>query len=80
MSQAKVDKYKEEKANRRKIMKREKRMHRLEMSAVVLVVALMIGWIGFSVHDKMGNKENTKETVIFNTNPIQDYLTQLNAE
>lgn len=80
MSQAKVDKHKEEKANRRKIMKREKRMHRLEMSAVVLVVALMIGWIGFSVHDKMENKENTKETVIFNTDPIQDYLTQLNAE
>ena len=28
MSQAKVDKYKKEKANRQKIMKREKRLHR----------------------------------------------------
>ena len=34
MSQAKVDNYKKSKANRQKIMKREKIMHRLEMVCI----------------------------------------------
>ena len=36
MSQAKVDNYKKSKANRQKIMKREKIMHRLEIPFLVL--------------------------------------------
>lgn len=38
MSQAKVDNYKKSKANRQKIMKREKIMHRLEMVCMPLSV------------------------------------------
>ena len=45
MSQAKVDKYKKEKANRQKIMKKEKRLHRLEMTAIGVVCAVFVGWI-----------------------------------
>ena len=37
MSQAKVDNYKKNKANRQKMMKKEKFLHRLEMVGITLV-------------------------------------------
>ena len=52
MSQAKVDQYKKDKANRQKIIKKQKMMHRLEMVAITLVCVLVVGWIGYSVYDK----------------------------
>ena len=44
MSQAKVDKYKKEKANRQKIMKKQKWMHRFEMTGIALVAVLVVGY------------------------------------
>ena len=48
MSQAKVEKYKEQKANRKQTMKKEKiqRIVRNSIAAVVVVAAL--GWVGYS--------------------------------
>lgn len=80
MSQAKVDKYKQEKANRQKIMKKEKLMHRLEMTAIALVAVLFVGWIGYSVYDKVTSGDNAKETVEFDAGAVQDYLAELAAD
>ena len=44
MSQEKVDRYKKEKANREKIMRRERWITRLEVTAFVVVLATLIGW------------------------------------
>ena len=44
MSQAKVDRYKEEKKNRKKIMAKEKRMRIAGYVAGCLVAAGIIGW------------------------------------
>ena len=60
MSQAKVDNYKKSKANRQKIMKREKIMHRLEMVCIALVCVVFVGWIGYSVYAKIGCKRGTE--------------------
>lgn len=76
MSQAKVDQYKKDKANRQKIIKKQKRMHRLEMAAIILVCVLFVGWIGFSVYDKVSSNQE-KETVVFDAGAIQDYLSGL---
>ena len=46
MSQAKVDRYKEEKKNRKKIMAKEKRMRIAGYVAGCLVAAGIIGWGG----------------------------------
>ena len=46
MSQAKVDRYKEEKKNRKKIMAKEKRMRIAGYVAGCLVAAGIIGWAG----------------------------------
>ena len=76
MSQAKVDQYKKDKANRQKIIKKQKRMHRMEMAAITLVCVLFVGWIGFSVYDKVSSNQE-KETVVFDAGAIQDYLSGL---
>lgn len=76
MSQAKVDQYKKDKANRQKIIKKQKRMHLLEMAAITLVCVLFVGWIGFSVYDKVSSNQE-KETVVFDAGAIQDYLSGL---
>lgn len=76
MSQAKVDQYKKDKANRQKIIKKQKMMHRLEMVAITLVCVLVVGWIGYSVYDKVSSNQE-KETIVFDAGAIQDYLSGL---
>ncbi|NCB92806.1 MAG: hypothetical protein EOM40_09645 [Clostridia bacterium] len=77
MSQAKVDRYKQEKANREKILKKQKLMHRLEMTAIAVVCAAFVGWIGFSVYDKVSQGDGTQETVVFDASAVQDYISGL---
>ena len=48
MSQAKVEQYKKDKANRKKIMKREK-----QKRICGILVALVLVWIGFSIYQKV---------------------------
>lgn len=48
MSQEKVNRYKEEKANRKAIMKKEKRKHFLRKCVVGIAAAGLIVWIGYS--------------------------------
>ena len=59
MSQAKVDKYKEQKRNRAKIMKREKRERLFAEIMVAAVVIAIIVWAGFSVYQKYFIKNGT---------------------
>lgn len=83
MSQEKVDRYKNEKANREKIQKKEKRIFFLEKTAALLVCAVVVGWIGYSAYG-MVTREDTSEqeaTVTeMDINAITDYLSSLNAE
>ena len=73
MSQAKVDNYKKSKANRQKIMKREKIMHRLEMVCIALVCVVFVGWIGYSVYAKIDRAQGTaQETVEFDASAVQN--------
>ena len=53
MSQKKVDAYKAEKANREKIMKKEKRVLRLEKLIALAFCIVAVVWIGFSVYSKV---------------------------
>ena len=50
MSQEKVDRYKQEKANRKKNMKKEKAQNTLRKCVVVVVGVVLIGWIGCHVY------------------------------
>ena len=74
MSQAKVDNYKKSKANRQKIMKREKIMHRLEMVCIALVCVV-------SVYAKIDRAQGTaQETVEFDASAVQNYVSGLTQD
>lgn len=60
MSQAKVDRYKEQKKNRKQILKRQKRNRFLAYSAATVIAAGIIGWAGYSVYQVYD--ENRPET------------------
>ena len=79
MSQAKVDQYKKEKANRKKIMAKEKRMKALRTTVLSVVCVAIVGWAGFSVyHYYEANKP--AETHQVNLDGINNYLSELNTE
>ena len=48
MSQAKVDRYKEQKANRKEIMKKEKTASKIRKAVAAVVAVAVIGWAGYS--------------------------------
>lgn len=48
MSQAKVERYKEQKANRKEIMKKQKRKKMIGTTIVSICCVVVIGWVGYS--------------------------------
>ena len=79
MSQEKVLKYKEEKANRKEIMKKQKiaKITRNSITAVVLVAVL--GWVGYSaVAYYQDNKP--REAVEVDYAALNEYTEGLGAE
>ncbi|MDO4602019.1 MAG: hypothetical protein Q4B37_07085 [Eubacteriales bacterium] len=81
MSQKKVDSYKKEKANREKLIKKEKRILMLEKLAGIAICAAVVCWIGFSIYDKtQENKEAVVQETEIDTAALDEYLSSLNAE
>ena len=83
MSQAKVDRYKEEKRNRAKIIKKEKREWMATKIGLAAITIIMVGWIGMSVYTSMiaPDEENTVlETYTINTSALDDYINGLRVD
>lgn len=79
MSQEKVAKYKEEKANRKAIMKKQKRVKVLRNSIAGVVLLGVVGWVGYSAVDfYLENRPRTEVEVDYNA--VRNYETGLNAE
>ena len=64
MSQAKVDKYKQDKKNRKKIMAKQKRQRVLGSCAFAVVILAFVGYLGYSVYDGQFKKDDNKETEV----------------
>ena len=78
MSQEKVDKYKEQKANRKEIIKKEKRMRAVRgVTAGVIVVALL-GWIGYSAVGKYQNSQ-PRQVADVDYSAFMEYVQSLSA-
>ena len=79
MSQEKVDRYKQEKANRKKIMRKQKVMNFLRKGVLTLVALALVGWLGYSAYDIY---ESGKERVVAEVNydAITNYLNGLAAD
>ena len=81
MSQAKVDRYKEEKRNREKIMKKQKLEWFLTKTVLSVLALVIIGWVGISVYRNVTATPDDGtvqvETYTVNTSAIDDYLDSL---
>ena len=83
MSQKKVDYYKEQKANRSEIMKKEKRILMIEKIVAAVVGVFAVCWIIFSVVNKFtATDESAVETVrtAINTSALDDFIDDVAAE
>ncbi|HJB83315.1 MAG TPA: hypothetical protein H9711_09220 [Candidatus Mediterraneibacter intestinavium] len=76
MSQEKVDRYKKEKANRKKTMRREKAMSIVRKAVLTVAALALIGWLGYSAYDIY---DSNKERVVAEVNydAVTDYLNSL---
>lgn len=79
MSQAKVDQYKKDKANRKQIMRRQKMMNLARKAVLSLAGLALIGWLGYSAWDMY---ESGKERVVAEVNydSVTEYLNNLYAD
>ncbi len=75
MSQKKVDAYKAQKANREKIMKKEKLVLRLEKLVALAACIVAVCSIGYSVYGKVTEgQENVQVETVMDTSALDSYL------
>ena len=83
MSQEKVNRYKEEKANRQKIMKKEKRVRRIEITVAVVALAALVGWFSVAVYkNAKANAEENAEAVVtdLDVSAFDNYINNIDTE
>lgn len=78
MSQEKVNRYKEEKANRKEILAKEKKHNQMMKLGAGLIVLALVCWLGYSVYDYATRPDTSP--VEMDASAMDDYLTGLNAE
>jgi ABC-type phosphate/phosphonate transport system permease subunit len=76
MSQAKVEQYKKDKANRKKIMAKERRQRRFAAVIGWVVVLAVVVWAGKSAYNIYDSSRPEKSYVI-DTDAVEDYLDTL---
>ena len=79
MSQAKVERYKKEKANRKQILKKETAKSLITRTVGAVICIALIGWIGYSGYSRWEASQPAKTTEI-TMDALSDYLGSLSAE
>ena len=79
MSQEKVNKYKEEKANRKESMKKAKRAELLRNVIASVVFVAVLGWVGYSGVTYIIRHQPRPEVDV-NYTSVADYVEGLTAE
>ena len=78
MSQKKVDKYKETKAHRGELVKKQKRVRRFEFIIIIAVIAAALIWFGVSIYNS--NKAAEQTGVIYiDSKDVVDYMNDPSA-
>lgn len=80
MSQKKVDQYKEYKKNRSKILKREKRVRKIEYGVIIAICCAFVAWFGWSIYSNVKTSNDAKTAqaeaavTTIDMNAYQDYI------
>lgn len=79
MSQKKVDMYKQEKANRKQIMHKQRVMGVVRKCVLSLAGLALIAWLGYSAYDMY---ESGKERIVAEADytPVMDYMDSLTVQ
>ena len=78
MSQAKVEQYKKDKANRKKTMKKEKMQRIAGRICACVILVVIVGWAGYTGYQQYEQNRPTK-TIYADTNAISDYVKGLDS-
>lgn len=78
MSQEKVNRYKEEKANRKEILAKEKRKQAVTKVVAAVIALALVCWIGYSVYD-MATRPDTS-TIEMDASALDSYLSSMGTE
>ena len=76
MSQEKVDHYKQEKANRKQLMKKQRMMHVMRCTVMGVVALALVGWLGYSAYGLYEQKQPRKTAEVDYT-AVNEYLQSL---
>ena len=79
MSQAKVDRYKKEKANRKKTLAMNKIKRKIAIVCGWAVLVAIVAWAGVSGYNYYESKKPS-ETYYCQTDPLSDYISGLSAD
>lgn len=79
MSQAKVDRYKEEKKNRKQIMKKAKIKKTVNTVLLSTVCLAFVGWIGYSAVKSYQANQPASYTEV-NYDAINNYLSEMEGK
>lgn len=73
MSQEKVLKYKEEKANRKETMKKQKQQKLVRSVVTTIICVAVVGWLGYSAVDYVIDNQPRQEVEV-DYSSIEEYL------
>ncbi len=79
MSQEKVDRYKQEKANRKKIMRKQRIMSVVRKCVLTLAGLALVGWLGYSAYD-MYESGRERAVAEVNYDAVTNYVNSLTEE
>lgn len=79
MSQEKVERYKKEKANRKKTIRKQRIMNVVRKCVLTVAALALVGWLGYSAYDTYtANQEREVASVDYDA--VNTYLQGLTAE
>lgn len=76
MSKEKVERYKQEKANRKQTLAKEKRQRKINQACACAILVLIVGWVGYSGYQYYEAKQPPK-TIACQTTEIDNYMDSL---
>lgn len=78
MSQAKVEQHKKDKANRKKIMAKERTQRIVARVCAIVVLVAIVGWAGYTGYQYYESTRPAK-TIYTNTSDLNNYIQSLDG-
>ena len=82
MSQAKVDQHKEQKKNRKQLVKKKRLSAIYGRIAGIIVLAAVVGWLGYSAYDlyEQSQDDGSLPTTVCDLTAINNFFEELSPD